>query len=74
MLKNSGIWTGVTDQEKALLKILCVKRTVATGEKITLKSLLYSLVKLELQKAIASHEIDPRELEKLFNERFESVS
>lgn len=63
MLRDSEVVTKLTRQEKALLKILCVKRTIKTGEKTTVRSLVYSLIKNELEKAIANKEIDPKEVQ-----------
>ena len=63
MNQECGIWTKVNWRERAALKLLCVKRTLATGRKVTIKSLLYSLIKREIKAAFTKGELDPKELE-----------
>lgn len=58
-----GIWTKVNWQERAALKLLCVKRTLSTGKKVTIKNLLYGLIRREILGAFAKGELDPKELE-----------
>lgn len=57
MLKDCGVWTKVTKNDLATLKILCAKRS-RIGDRVTCTSLLHGLIKRELQEAIAKKEIE----------------
>lgn len=57
MLRDCGVWTQITKDDLANLKILCARRS-RVGDRITLRGLLYNLVKRELQEAMAKKEIE----------------
>lgn len=63
MTQDKGIWTKVSSNERSALQLLCVKRTVSSGQKVTVRSLLHGLIRLELLTAIRNGEFDPEELE-----------
>lgn len=63
MKSKCSVTTQVTREEQAALKLLCLKRFLATGQKVSMRGLLYSLLKAELQEAITNKEISLEELE-----------
>lgn len=63
MTQDKGIWTKVSLKERTALQLLCVKRTMQTGQKVTVRSLLHGLISLELLTAIHNGELDLKELE-----------
>ena len=67
MLENNsehkaGVWTQIAEKERMALSLICVKRTLATGRRVTKRSLLRELIKAEIRKSIKEKEIDPSEL------------
>lgn len=66
MIENSeykaGIWTQISERERTALSLICVRRTIATGKRVTKRSLLRELIKAEIRQSIKEEEIDSLEL------------
>ena len=56
---KAGVWTQISETERMALSLICVKRTLATGRRVTKRSLLRELIKAEIRKSIKEKEIDP---------------
>lgn len=62
-VKTTGIWTQISPQERAALKLICTKRSLSTKKRVSQRSLLHDLIKTEIHKAFKKGEILPSELE-----------
>ncbi len=61
--KEYGVWTLIPWKERTALKLLCVKRTMTTGKRVTVRSLLRKLIREELMSSFRKGELNLEELE-----------
>jgi hypothetical protein len=59
--KRMGIWTKISPQEHAAVQMICTKRSLSSGKRVTLRGLLRGLVIAEIGQAVELGEIDPSE-------------